>query len=408
MKKILMLVLLSTFFSQAQVRYVDEVFPAVRLTSDLKYGEARTYLGNMQILDLDVYEPLSDNFSERPLIIFAHDGFRFMGILERFKATPHVVTFCESFAKRGYVAASINYRMFMEDFSSATCNWEAIFRGVQDIKAAVRFFRKPDNSQLFRIDTNKIFVGGFSAGAIIALHSAYLNEYEIPNLIDTMKLGNLEGNSGNPGYSSKVSGVISCYGGIGDTSWIEPGNVSVFSMHGVFDSAIPIRSGPTVYGNIFLYGGSAITERASNLKLKSYLMPMFGLSHGFPGDSTRRNYFVDSTIRTSSRFLYEVLTITNVDELAEPLNCFYLYQNYPNPFNSISKIKYQIANGSQVMLKVFDLLGREVVTLVNEEKPAGSYEVTFNAELYNLASGVYFYRLTSRNFSDTKKLLILK
>jgi hypothetical protein len=54
------------------------------------------------------------------------------------------------------------------------------------------------------------------------------------------------------------------------------------------------------------------------------------------------------------------------------------------------------------------VLGREVATLVNEEKPAGNYEITFNAELYNLTSGVYFYRLTSRNFSETKKLLLLR
>ncbi len=103
-------------------------------------------------------------------------------------------------------------------------------------------------------------------------------------------------------------------------------------------------------------------------------------------------------------------TLTNVEDDVSIIipSEFKLYQNYPNPFNSISKIKYQIANRSQVMIKVFDVLGREVATLVNEEKPAGTYDVTFDAELYNLTSGVYFYRLTSKNYSETKKLLLLR
>ena len=90
---------------------------------------------------------------------------------------------------------------------------------------------------------------------------------------------------------------------------------------------------------------------------------------------------------------------------------FLLSQNYPNPFNPITKIKYEIPGQARndnalVTLKVYDILGREIVTLVNEEKPAGEYEVEFDAT--NLPSGVYLYRLTAGNFSETKKLVFLK
>jgi ligand-binding sensor domain-containing protein len=85
---------------------------------------------------------------------------------------------------------------------------------------------------------------------------------------------------------------------------------------------------------------------------------------------------------------------------------FELFQNYPNPFNPVTTIKYQIPASGNVTLKVFDVLGREVVTLVNEFQTAGNYIKTLNAT--SLSSGVYFYHLQADNYSATKKLLVLK
>ena len=85
---------------------------------------------------------------------------------------------------------------------------------------------------------------------------------------------------------------------------------------------------------------------------------------------------------------------------------FSLEQNFPNPFNPSTKIKYSIPQSSYVAVKVYDVLGNEIETLVNEEKPAGTYEVTWFAE--NLPSGVYFYKMTGGNYSETKKMLLLK
>ena len=95
------------------------------------------------------------------------------------------------------------------------------------------------------------------------------------------------------------------------------------------------------------------------------------------------------------------------------LDDFILYQNYPNPFNPTTKIKYSIPRSTEyysvlqnVTLKIYDILGNEVATLVNEEKPAGIYEVDFNAS--KLVSGIYFYRLTTPNNSETKSMILLK
>jgi hypothetical protein len=83
-----------------------------------------------------------------------------------------------------------------------------------------------------------------------------------------------------------------------------------------------------------------------------------------------------------------------------------LEQNYPNPFNPVTKIKYSIPQSNSVSLTVYDILGSEIKIIVNEEKPAGSYEVEFNAS--DLASGIYFYRLQAGSFVQTKKMIVLK
>jgi hypothetical protein len=109
-------------------------------------------------------------------------------------------------------------------------------------------------------------------------------------------------------------------------------------------------------------------------------------------------------IDNDGKFEYSEIVDVNIDL---PLS-FELSQNYPNPFNPTTKIGFRIPIGTSgiVSLKVYDILGREVATLVNEEKSAGIYEVEFNAE--SLSSGIYFYRLQTGNFVDTKKFTLMK
>jgi hypothetical protein len=85
---------------------------------------------------------------------------------------------------------------------------------------------------------------------------------------------------------------------------------------------------------------------------------------------------------------------------------YLLYQNYPNPFNTTTIIKYSVPQTSNVVIKIYDILGNEIETLVNEEKAMGTYELNWNAE--NLPSGVYFYQLKAGDFVDTKKMILLK
>ena len=150
-------------------------------------------------------------------------------------------------------------------------------------------------------------------------------------------------------------------------------------------------------------------------------------------DNQFTNSFIDSTI-TDTTYLYSNLNygesywwrvkaynamgwgdfsdvrsfdiITSVEEDNQLPTEFSLEQNYPNPFNPSTKIKYLIPQSSNVVIKVFDVLGNEIETLVNEEKPVGSYEVVFDAA--KLPSGVYFFQLKASTFVETKKMILMK
>ena len=121
----------------------------------------------------------------------------------------------------------------------------------------------------------------------------------------------------------------------------------------------------------------------------------------------------DGTNGRKLYFLQNGPTINSIEEEQNQPNVFSLSQNYPNPFNPVTKIKYEIPaslnpskGGTLVQLVVYDILGREVAVIVNEEKQSGDYEIEFDGS--SLSSGIYLYRLTAGEFSATKKLVLLK
>ncbi|MBK8944080.1 MAG: T9SS type A sorting domain-containing protein [Ignavibacteriae bacterium] len=99
-------------------------------------------------------------------------------------------------------------------------------------------------------------------------------------------------------------------------------------------------------------------------------------------------------------------TISSIENDKEIKTDFILYQNYPNPFNPSTKINFSIPTKSIITLKIFDILGNEIETLINQEKALGNYVIDFNAK--HLSSGIYFYKLQVENFSQSKKFVLLK
>ena len=159
-----------------------------------------------------------------------------------------------------------------------------------------------------------------------------------------------------------------------------------------------------------VYDGSKNNWVKEDISLANYISSQFKIRFRLrtDGGTNRDGWYVDDI----SVFIYSIPT--NIPEDSESVFEFSLEQNYPNPFNPSTKIKYTIpsviASGTKqyqlVTLKVYDVLGNEITTLVNEVKPAGSYEADFNPE--GLSSGMYFYNLRAGNFIETKKMILLK
>jgi hypothetical protein len=115
---------------------------------------------------------------------------------------------------------------------------------------------------------------------------------------------------------------------------------------------------------------------------------------------------IDSTLDSGNNFnLILNRGITGVNNIIIPKE-FALYQNYPNPFNPLTTIRYDIPLGTNVLIKIYDIIGSEVTTLVNEFKNPGNYEIKYDAG--KMASGIYFYKIQAGSFTKTNKLILLK
>lgn len=203
------------------MRYRDEVFSGVTRTNGVTYGNAVHQDGTPMTLKLNLFEPTGDTVTERPVIIFAHGGTFCCGS----RNSSEIVDQANTFARKGYVTASISYRQSPN--GCYTINAECV-NAIQDARedgqAAVRFFRR--YAAQYGIDTTRIAMAGSSAGAITAVEVGYGPEPV--------------GNSGNPGYDSSVKAVVSLSGARVLTN-PDADEAAVLMFHNEQDSAVPYQ-----------------------------------------------------------------------------------------------------------------------------------------------------------------------
>lgn len=298
-------------------RYATDVFSNFTTTSDIVYGQNSSYTGANTSLKLDVYQPTGDTETNRPLLIFVHGGSFIGGS----KTDGDMVAMCQRFAKKGYVTASIDYRLGFFPFDSANAV-KAVVRATQDLRAAIRFFYKDkQTTNTYKIDTTHIYIGGSSAGAITALHVGYLNEEcEISDYLSSStitQLGGLEGTSGNPGYSSTVHGILNGCGALARYSWLEAGDVPVASVHGTNDGTVKYNRGIVNPGVPLMYldGSRMIHERACAVGVENQFYTFLGAPHvPYAGNTA----YMDTTVNFFRDFLVKQLGCT--DALLQPEN----------------------------------------------------------------------------------------
>jgi acetyl esterase/lipase len=298
--------------SYGQERYLDEIFAGVTVTDSVVYGTNYSiYPWVLQAspdtlllpLFMDVYEPTGDTVSRRPVLLFGITGTFFQAYVNGGFTGERSDTACVEFAKRmarrGYVVAVVQYRRGWLAGASALAQQRTIlhaaYRGIQDMNTAVRFFK--ENQASWRVDTTKIGVGGHGTGAYVSYGATYLDRWEQTLLtkfidfsdtanpvpfLDTLIFGDPKGvdpaqinNPNHTGHTSDFTVGFGLGGALGDSSWVEAGDVPFISMHPYRDQAAPYFVGDVIAvdgtnGQDFAVipsgaGGKAVVSRATRL-----------------------------------------------------------------------------------------------------------------------------------------------
>ena len=241
MKRLIILSILvffsvSYFGQKAQVktcsagRFEQDIFPTATKKT-VQYASNTDWNGEKVTLSMDIFMPDNDTATNRPLVIFAHGGGYVQGSKEDMEYS------CKDFAKKGFITATIQYRLIPLDKIYDSQNMlHEIVKAMSDMKAAIRYFRESiANGNPYKIDGNFIFVGGASAGAITALHVGVLDVDDVlpvdfKRFID--EDGGFEGNTKtaeNKQFSTKIRGIINYSGGLYKEEWLDKGDPPIFS-----------------------------------------------------------------------------------------------------------------------------------------------------------------------------------
>jgi acetyl esterase/lipase len=370
-------------------RYKDDLFTNVKKTTVL-YAPAVDHLGTNIQLTMDVYEPEGDNIARRPVVVLAHGGSFYAG------DRTMMAQYCQLLAKKGYVAATIQYRLyplFVLGFPDSTAIFDTAVKAMGDMKAAVRYFREDAaGANKFRGDADHIFVGGYSAGAVTALNVGFLDARDsIPPFVATLVTANggLEGSSGttaNKAQTSKVGAVLNLSGGMDRRDWVDDYNVPVASIHGTADQTVPYVKGLSA-GIAYLEGSSLLHTRADAVGLRNSLRTVQGAGHTdlysapqYAADLAA--YWVQATT------LLESLTCA-VTPAFEPTSPAISWQMTPNPVTNDLITLTLPATVEAVDVQVSDLAGRAIRRVQNVRSGEA-------IRLEAVMPAVYFVQLTDR------------
>lgn len=242
--------------AQELKKFRDVVYESITVDKNITYADASDG-PHEKFYKADVYEPSGDHSVKRPLIIWLHGGaFKFGS-----KNAVGTRLWCTTFAQRGYVCASINYRLDRRRplFGKKTF-YKGCYEAIQHVNSAVAFFKQ--NAEKYGIDTNYIILAGNSAGGMIALQYAYSNVTEWKKLIDPEEVKSDDVIE----PATHIKAVINFWGAIFDDDWLHNARTPIVSVHGRKDRLVPIANKKKS-----MYGSYVIHKRADYLRIPNKL-----------------------------------------------------------------------------------------------------------------------------------------
>ncbi|MCS6935321.1 MAG: alpha/beta hydrolase fold domain-containing protein [Chitinophagales bacterium] len=364
-------------------RFYDQIYDIDSI--EVTYTDVRSVFNKM-----DVFVPKNDGAPRRPLLMLAHGG----GFNSGDKHTDQVVNvLCRTFARRGFVTASIQYRLTPAYFLLDSVHMmHTVLNAIYDAKAAVRYFVKDAvTTHQFRVDSNFIFLGGSSAGAVLSIHYAYLDQLsEVPSVImdSVLAHGGLEGDAGNPGYSSAIKAAIPMAGGINRTWWIGQNEEPMLLIHGDKDRTVPYyydqvyRLPP--YDNftlITLYGSGSIDTALTNRGIYHQLKTYYNYDHTPWDTSLTLCAEIDTIVRN---FLYPMVCAEFPLSVKE--TDYTVCEVYPNPASGHCRVN--IEGSALHSVELLHITGAKVLSHPLAE-PAASCNINLSA----VTPGLYLLKI---------------
>jgi hypothetical protein len=372
-------------------------------------------------LRMDIYYPNSsvETLAKRPLIVFAFGG-GFIG-----GTRSDMVYFCKEFAKRGYVTATVDYRLGWGclDMTAATlclCNdyiglYSAAYRAMQDFNSSLRFLSY--NSSKYKIDTNFVFVSGVSAGSITAMNAAFMNQAEIDSKLSWVhsSFGSIDSSGNSYPKNYKIKGVLDFCGAVFDTAYMtNNSDISIVSFHDSIDCVVNTYHDYLINctgncHNLFPMDGSAVIYSKA---IKNGTCAELNINPAIGHCSSNYGYVINQ----GSCFLKRVLcntcssvryknesNIASCDSLGslngiDNFGSSIFFQVYPNPARDLLHFELN-ADNIPAILTIYDMNGKEVIRQsINESR--------FNISVSSFPAGIYQVKMQSENAIRVEKIVI--
>lgn len=384
-----------------EVPYFDST--EISVGANIQFGTALDHLGNPYTLRMDVYYPntMIDPSLKRPFVMLFHGG----GFSSGDKQSGDIKDLCIHMARRGFVCATVNYRLGY-DFTEYG-QYKARYRAIQDGHAALRYI--VNNANAIRVDTNWIFVGGQSAGSLLALGMVYADQSELDSIsllynatATSVELGNLYTSGNNLTNTYTFKGIFNNWGGVNDNEIDFDEMIPTVAFHGKFDSIVRIGA-----DNSFLHytldGSEIIHNKLIAKNVCSEITIDSTNEHGIYRNASsvfrasRASCFFKSIFCNNCSNFYSTDSIPANCSSPVNVNVYHMNPNivvYPNPFENFFKID---GIKGTFDLTIYNYFGQMVY---KNEKSNGEVEI-------ELKSGIYFLNIKQleTNKSFTEKLI---
>ena len=382
-------------------RLIEPIFNEIEIIESVAFDVGVNTFNAEVDLVMDIYQPVGDDLDRRPVVVMAHGGSFVAGS----RTNPVMVATCTELARRGYVAASIEYSLFSVlalGFPDSTDLVNTIVKGMGEMKSAVRFFREDGlGENIYGVDPDLISVGGYSAGAILANHQGMLDDGDdIDDFLRTAidDQGGFENLGNRLEISDDILSVFNISGSVYRLGFIDQGSAPIYSGQGDMDETVPYMFGLTG-GVVNTFGSFNINETYQSVGVESQLFTFVGGGHTDIFEPPFADDLVDmydGFFEFNKDIVCTALLSSSKDLPTTSASIF------PNPSKGELNFQFSDDLNSEYNIEVFNQLGQ----LIHSSQQFN--DTTAQIYLDNMDQGLYLVKVNfAENYQPITKRVVI-